>query len=673
MTALILFISICIAGVLLIPFLPVKMKGLVTLLAIVLNASLSGYMAVISLTGHDINLTLPGSYITSPIPVRIDALSAWFILIINIVFLTGGWYGLYYMKAYRDQRKKLSLHAIATLLLHASLISLVVIQNSIVFLIAWEIMMFSGFIGVIFEHEKETTLKAGINYLIQSHVCVAFLIAGFLWVSIKTGSYDFNAITAFSSSHAGGSALILFFLFFIGFAFKSGFVPFHTWLPYAHPAAPSHISGIMSGVLIKCGIYGILRMVLLIRVDYTAIGYVILAVSILSGLYGVMLAIVQHDLKRLLAYHSVENIGIIGLGIGIGCIGLGADNQLLIALGFAGALLHTLNHALFKSLLFYAAGIVYQATHTLNIERLGGLVKKMPQTTVLFLIAAAAITGIPPFNGFISEFIIYSGLYQWLQTASVVSLIVILFLILGLVLIGGLAILCFTKAFGIVFLGQARQTLPHEVKEAPFLQLVPMYIIALFIVLIGLFPQPFIQLLAKPIGLFTAISAGGYEPLKGPAFDALQPISWAMWGLILLVAGLLLVRKWVLSKRTVREDSTWGCGYVAPTPKMQYTASSFMRSYSKLNKPTLLFVKHEKAVQQIFPAESRYESHAYDKIEKWLIDKPVRLIRSLLDRFRFFQNGRLQSYILYGILFIILVIIIPLIYNGLSSFFAFLK
>jgi len=649
------------------------MKGVVTLLAIVLNAIPSGYLAVMSLTGHDMDITLPGSYITGPIPIRVDALSGWFILIINFVFLTGGWYGFFYMKPYQDQRKKLSLHAVATLLLHASLISLVVIQNSIVFLIAWEIMMFSGFIAVIFEHEKETTLKAGINYLIQSHLCVAFLMAGFLWVSLRTGSYDFNAITAFSSSHAGAGALLLFLLFFIGFAFKSGFVPFHTWLPYAHPAAPSHISGIMSGVLIKCGIYGILRMVLLIRVDYTAIGYVILAVSIISGLYGVMLAIVQHDLKKLLAYHSVENIGIIGLGIGIGCIGLGANNQLLIALGFAGALLHTLNHALFKSLLFYTAGIVYQATHTLNIEHLGGLVKKMPQTTILFLIAAVAITGIPPFNGFISEFIIYCGLYEWLQSASVVSLIVILFLILGLVLIGGLAVLCFTKAFGIVFLGQPRQTLPHEVKEAPFLQLVPLYLIALFIVLIGLFPQSFITMLVKPISLFTDISAGGYDPLQGKAFEALQPIAWAMWGLILLVAGLFLVRKLVLKNRKVRIDSTWGCGYIAPTAKMQYTASSFMRAYSKLNKPTLLFVKHEKEVRKIFPTEGHYESHAYDKIEKWLIDKPLKVIRSFLNRFLFFQNGRLQSYILYGVLFIILVIIIPLIFNGLTSFFDFLK
>jgi len=271
-------------------------------------------------------------------------------------------------------------------------------------------------------------------------------------VAVKTGSFDFNAISIYTASHQDVTTLLLFMFFFIAFAVKAGFVPFHTWLPYAHPAAPAHISGIMSGVLIKIGIFGILRMILLIKTDYTTIGYIILTLSVVSGLYGVMLAIMQHNLKKLLAYHSIENIGIIGIGIGIGCIGLGANNPIVASLGFAGALLHTLNHALFKSLLFYTAGNVYQATHTLDIEKLGGLVKKMPQTAILFLIAAIAICGIPPFNGFISEFIIYNALYYWTQDAMMLSLLACIFSVLGLVLIGGLAMLCFTKAFGVVFL-----------------------------------------------------------------------------------------------------------------------------------------------------------------------------------------------------------------------------
>ena len=319
------------------------------------------------------------------------------------------------MKAYQNQKKNISLHSIALILLHTALISLCTIQNSLVFLIVWEVMAISAFLTIIFEHDKMATIKAGINYLIQSHISIVFLMFWFIWVAFKTGSYDFDALTAYTTQNQGATGIFLFLIFFVAFAIKAGFVPFHTWLPYAHPAAPAHISGIMSGVIIKIGIFGILRMITIIKTDYYTIGLVILTFSVISGLYGVMLAIVQHNLKKLLAYHSIENIGIIGMGIGIGWIGLGKGNYLLASLGFAGGLLHTLNHALFKSLLFFTAGNVYKATHTLHIDHLGGLIKKMPQTAILFLIAAIAISGIPPFNGFISEFIIYSGFYYWMQ------------------------------------------------------------------------------------------------------------------------------------------------------------------------------------------------------------------------------------------------------------------
>jgi len=672
-TFVVIFILICITGVLLIPFLTVRKKGIIAFTLVLLNSLISGYLSIQSLTGHEFSYILPGNVITGQIPIRIDALSGWFILIINVVFITGGWYGLFYMNAYQDQRKKVSLHAISFIMLYTAIVSMMTIQNSVGFLIAWEVMMFSAFLCVTFEHEKEITLRAGINYLIQSHISVVFLVVGFLWVFFKTGSYDFQAITTFSASLPGSVALFLFMIFFVGFAIKSGFVPFHTWLPYAHPAAPAHISGIMSGVLIKCGIYGILRMLLLIKADFTSIGYMILTISLISGLYGVMLAIVQHDLKKLLAYHSVENIGIIGIGIGIGCIGLGAGNLVIVSLGFAGALLHTANHALFKSLLFYTSGMVYQATHTLNIDHLGGLIKKMPQTTFLFLTAAVAISGIPPFNGFISEFILYTGLYQLLLSATLHPLIFILFLILGLVLTGGLAMLCFTKAFGIIFLGTARKEFQHEVKEGPFLQILPLYFIAFFILFIGVYPKLFLDILQKPIELFTGIPGVANKILQGETFGVLTPISIAVLGLIVLTVMIFLLRRWVLRKQMIAVGSTWGCGYTAPTAKLQYTAGSFVRSYVKLNRPTLLFSKKEKGVIGVFPAESNYESHAHDELEKWLVDKPVKAFKSFLKRFLFIQNGSLQSYILYGVLFILGVIFFPMIFDAISWSIDFLK
>jgi formate hydrogenlyase subunit 3/multisubunit Na+/H+ antiporter MnhD subunit len=467
--------------------------------------------------------------------------------------------------------------------------------------------------------------------------------------------------------------MVLFLLFFIGFAIKAGFVPFHTWLPYAHPAAPAHISGIMSGVIIKIGIFGILRMLLLIKPDYTIVGYIILTISVISGLYGVMLAIIQHNLKKLLAYHSIENIGIIGIGIGIGCIGMGSNNQVLASLGFAGALLHTLNHGLFKSLLFYTAGNVYQATHILNIESLGGLVKKMPQTAFLFLIAAIAISGIPPFNGFVSEFLIYNGLYSWLHDATLAALITIVFSILGLVLIGGLALLCFTKAFGIVFLGNPRHEFQHEIKEVSLFQLMPLYLIAFFIVFIGLFPNLFLNLLYQPIALFAGTLINHESALSFNTVGAIQAFNWAMWMLVLIVILIFLIRKYVTRKQKSVIESTWGCAYIGSAPKTQYTANSFIRPYRKLFKPFLLIFKHKKDVEGIFPGTSHYQSHSYDKIEMLLIDSPIRALKSFVGRFTFLQNGRLQFYILYGIAFIVSVICIPVIYKAIIEFIDFLK
>ncbi|MDD4970366.1 MAG: proton-conducting transporter membrane subunit [Paludibacter sp.] len=673
MTFVLVFILIPLVCMCLIPFVKMKGKAIAVYASVSVIAILTGYLAFQGLAGNDFELILPGSLVSGPVRLHIDALSGWFMLIINFAFLTGGFYGIFYMRAYISQKKNLNLHGILFILLHASLISLCAIQNSIVFLVAWEIMALSAFLSIIFEHEKIATVRAGINYLIQSHVSILFLMLGFIWVAGQTGSYDFSAIHSYSMTHSGALSLMLYLFFFIGFAIKAGFVPFHTWLPYAHPAAPAHISGIMSGVLIKIGIFGILRMLLLIDVDYTLVGTIILIMSVISGVYGVMLAILQHNLKKLLAYHSIENIGIIGIGIGLGCIGLGTNNPVLSSLGFAGALLHTLNHSLFKSLLFFTAGNVYQATHTLDIEKLGGLVKKMPQTAILFLIAAIAISGIPPFNGFISEFILYTGLYNWMQQAVIGTLVGSAFTVIGLVMIGGLAMMCFTKAFGVVFLGNPRHTFQHEVREVSFLQIAPLYFIAALIVFIGLFPGIFLDLLVKPVQLFTGVRQLPFASFQGNGIEALLSVSRASWYLVIMVLILLGVRMLVMRKRTVTVLPTWNCGYTAPTAKIQYTASSFVKTYSQLFGMVFLIFKKEKEAEGIFPTTAHLETRPYDKIEKWLIDYPITNLKLFLGRFRFVQNGKLQFYILYGILFIISIISIPILYDKVMQFIEFLK
>jgi len=632
-----------------------KHKGTIALVAVLLNAVFSSWIAVGALNGTPFSKTLAGGNIFGDIALRVDGLSAWFILLTNFTFITGILYGRQYMKKYEGQRANLSLHYISYILNQSAIIGIFFIQHGLAFICVWEIMALTAFLLVIFEHGRMETLKAGINYLIQSHISIVFLTLGFIWVYSSTGSFDFSAISQYSFSESNEAGLLLFLAFFIGFAIKAGFVPFHTWLPLAHPAAPSHISGVMSGVIIKTGIYGILRMLMLIHENYLTLGYIILIFSVITGIYGVMLAILQHNIKKLLAYHSIENIGIIGIGIGIGSLGTGLDYPLMAFAGYAGALLHTLNHSLFKSMLFFSAGNIYQSTHSVNIERMGGLIHKMPRTALMFLLGSLAICGLPPFNGFISEFLIYSGLYGALGTSSNSTIIIILS-VSGLALIGGLALFCFTKAFGIIFLGTPRYIHTHQIKEATPGAMFPKYLIALLIIFIGLMPQLFIRILQNPVQEFTGLSVpGNYTHLT----ELMQHISISVWALILLVLFILFIRNVITAPAIITKGNTWGCGYTVASPSLQYTASSFVRSYAKIIKPLVITNKSRDEIRDIIPLPLQTETHFHDKLEAGLIDWPVKNLRGFLGRFRFLQNGSVQFYVLYGVVFIAISIAIP--------------
>jgi len=668
-----IFNLIAIVAIICIPFLKTKGRGILTMVVISFQVTIVSVLAFSVFANGPVEYFYPGSFVTGAIPIRIDYLSAWFILVISFTFFTGTWYGIQYMKKYIDQSDNLALHAVAFILLYTSLIDICLVQNSIVFLVAWEIMALTSFVLVIFEHNKSETLKAGINFLIQSHICILLITLAFLWVKVRTGTYDFSAISLFTSSQSQITGLALFILFFTGFAIKAGFVPFHTWLPLAHPAAPAHISGIMSGVIIKIGIYGILRILMLIKTDMVTIGYFILFVSVVTGVYGVMLAIVQHNLKKLLAYHSIENIGIIGIGIGLGCLGLGYSNQILVVAGFGGALLHVLNHSLFKSLLFFSAGNVYQARHTMNIESLGGLIKKMPHTGYLFLIGSLAICGLPPFNGFISEFFLYSGLFQGLVTSNFKLILNLLFSILGLVSIGGLALICFTKAFGIVFLGVPREKLHEEENIEVTQRIWPMYLIVLAIMVIGLFPLIFntcllnIVSLYKP-GLDTQVKLQFAEMLTN-----LTIVGWYSLGFVALILAIYYLKLMITRRRMINRDSTWGCAYTGQTVKMQYTASSFIRTYRKLAQPVLSIKRDKVEATGLYPQNIMQKTHPHDKIETWLIDKPILLFRRVLNSFVFLQNGNIQAYILYGFVFVSFALLLPSLIEKIVVIIKFLN
>jgi len=659
MSLSILLICITAIFVLFVSFSKEAWSGTIALIAVLINAGISSYVAYNAVLGQSYQEIINGGSIFGDIPIRLDALSGWFILLMNFTVLTGILYGRRYMKHYEQKSGGIHLHFINYVINHVSMIGVFCVQNSLAFLYVWELMALSAFILVIFEYKNPVTLKAGINYLIQSHICILFITVGLIWVSSHTNTYDFNAIGQYSASVSSSISSLLFLIFFIGFAIKAGFVPFHTWLPYAHPVAPSHISGVMSGVMIKLGIFGILRILLLVNQNYLSIGYFILIVSLISGLYGVILAIVQHDLKKLLAYHSIENIGIIGMGIGLGTIGLGIQNPFLAFAGFAGALLHTFNHSLFKSLLFYGAGTIYQAIHTLNIDSMGGLIKKMPQTAILFLVAAMAISGLPPFNGFVSEFLIYQGFFEGIHLGSNSLTTILILSIIALVLIGGLALLCFTKAFGIIFLGQERSQFDHEVREAETSKLLPGYLVVLFILIIGLFPQLFVKFLINPVRLFTGSLDVGPPVLL--MTDNFQSISLVAWTFILAIALIAAIKQFAGRNHKAVTSPTWGCGYTVPNSRMQYTASSYVRTYRKLIGPLLMMNKKEEDIEGVFSNSIHSETHPYDKIEAVFIDLPLKFLHNILARVRFLQTGNVRHYILYGVLFIFIIVIFSLL------------
>ncbi|MGC1389903.1 MAG: proton-conducting transporter membrane subunit [Bacteroidales bacterium] len=587
----------------------------------------------------------------------IDKLSAFFIVLINITVFTGFLYARGYLKPYYRSKNALSfsIHYFSYIWLYFSMMMVVIIRDGLAFLIVWELMALSSFLLVIFDAEDRTIMKTGISYFIQMHVGMFFLLISFLIVGKATGKMSFDALGSYFVNH---SNILLFILFFIGFGIKAGFIPMHTWLPEAHPAAPSHVSGVMSGVMIKMGIYGILRVLMSVQSELLLIGMIILSVSLISGVLGVMMAIVQHDLKRLLAYHSIENIGIIGIGIGVGTIGISTNNTALSLLGFVGGLLHVMNHSLFKSLLFFNAGSVYQATHTRNIEQLGGLMKKMPYTSVLFLIGSLAICGLPPFNGFISEYLIYIGMFKSLSSANLYQSIVLLSSIVGLSLIGGLAIFCFTKAFGIVFLGEPRSEKASRAEEVSKLMIFPQFITIAFIMLIGLMSVLFVKPVFNIVSQSFRIS--DLNLVANSSIKNLTQISILSGIFVCTIIVFLVYRHFHLKNKQIDIEPTWGCGYTAGSSRQQYTATSYAYNYNHLAKPVLQTKKIMEEIRddEIFPGKRSFESHSDDIFKKLLIDKPIDWSSTILKRIAVMQTGQIQHYILYAFVFMLLVFIL---------------
>jgi hydrogenase-4 component B len=581
---------------------------------------------------------------------RLDPLSAFFLIPLLIVMFCISLYACGYCSTSPENRGE-ALLTFSTGLIAAAIVMLLLAVSGITLLIFWEAMALLVFLAMCLEHGRPEVRAASLHYLVASHVSTLALYILFAQIS-RGGSFEFPGVG--SLDPAGAASLGILLTALIGFGIKAGIMPLHIWLPSAHANAPSHISAIMSGVVIKTGIYGLIRVLSFYSAPPLWWGLLILCLGIISAVAGVLFAIGQHDLKRLLAYHSIENIGIIVIGIGVALIGLSTGNHILFVLGMAGALLHVLNHALFKSLLFLGAGAVIHITGTRDIDRMGGLSRALPLSSMAFMTGAVAICGLPPLNGFVSEFLVYLGIFKGFGTTSGGGAAFLALAAPALALTGGLALACFVKVFGCVFLGEPRMALPEAHENSAMTS--AMMVLSGLCLLIGVLPI-FATRLIEPV-------IGSIFPRQQVLLPSIQTTAH-LYGLsiaaaILILVIILLVVFYVnrLKSAPIGESGTWDCGYAAPAASMQYTASSFAGILVGIFSTILRPERHEPVINTLFPAEESFSSHVPEVVlEKGILPFLVAADR-LLAMVRRLQNGQLNHYILY--IFAALIVLLAL-------------
>ena len=603
--------------------------------ALVAGAVLGLTAAVATLATGPVEIHAPWSVPGGALALRLDGLSAIFLLPVFGVPAAGSIYGLAYFPQAERGAQALRLQLFYGLVTGAMAL-LVVAANAMLFLAAWEIMALSGCFLVLTEHERRETQQAAFVYLASAHVGTLALFALFAILGHAAGSFDFARMAA------GGLAptAAVFVLTLAGFGVKAGLMPLHFWLPGAHAAAPSHVSAVMSGVLLKTGIYGILRVTGFFATPPLWWGFTLLAAGAVSAVLGVAFALAQHDLKRLLAYHSVENVGIIAMGAGLALLGRALHDPALTLLGFAGGVLHVVNHALFKALLFLGAGAVDHATGTRDIDLLGGLARAMPRTAVLFLVGAVAICGLPPLNGFVSEWLVYLGSLRALHASHPIVVSAALAAPV-LALVGGLAAACFAKVQGIVFLGSPRSQHVARAHEAPRAMLAPMTVLALCCAAIGLFPAAALPPLRA--------AAAGWAHLP-PAASATSAIASAtaistFAAVLLAVTAALLV--WRGRRvRAAAASETWACGYARPTARMQYTGSSFAEMLALRFGWAFFPRAHVTPPRGPFPRHAAFSSHVPDTVLDVALLPVLRSVARGAEQLRALYRGKVHVQVL---------------------------
>ncbi len=599
--------------------------------------------------GPDLRLSL--SPLLPALAFGLDALSAAFLLPVCLLCAGASVFDLGYWGAGTPPGAAARVRVFLGVLF-ASLMAQLAAPDGIAFLIAWEVMALAAFFLVTTLHQQAEVRAAGWVYLASTHAGTLLLIAFFCCWENASGSLTLTPLAG--GARAAGAVLpALALLALVGVGLKAGIVPLHFWLPIAHANAPSHVSAVMSGVLIKMGVYGVMRTAWLLPEPPVEWGVVVLGIGVASAVVGVAFAIGQHDLKRLLAYHSIENIGIIFIGLGVALCGRATGSASLLALGLASSLLHVWNHGLFKGLLFLAAGATIHASGTREIDRLGALARTMPQTAACFLIGAVAICGLPPLNGFVSELLAYLGLFRAFDAEPAVAASAMV-AVPALAVAGAMALLCFVKVFGVVYLGARRDAGPAP-HEAALALRAPMWALAAACLLIGLWPA-----LALP-ALQPVVDDWMPAGVPAPAVATLLPCAWISALGLGLVATALCLWLW-LRRRDQRlpAPGTWDCGFLRATPAMQYTAASFAQQFVDCSRLLLRPRTHRPDMSALFPGPARFHSHVSDLVLDRTLIPVLRALAVACNWLRMLHRGRVQLYLLY----VFLTLLCLLLYAG---------
>jgi hydrogenase-4 component B len=636
MSAILVAIGILLCSVSGLPALAGK-RSIPAATPLLLAGAVVGFIGcALSLLGSPDAIVLAWHIPGGALSIRVDALSAFFAA---PVFLLAGTCGLYAERYWPPARARAAYVRAFFGLLTGALALAMTAANTILFVAAWEIVAATSFFLVATEHEGADARRAAWIYIAASHVATLALFAIVALLHSLTRTWAFTPLAAGTGNLPAGRAL--FWLAFVAFGIKAGLMPFHVWLPGAHAAAPSHVSAVMSGVAIKMGIYGLVRVLSLFKSVPSAFGVTLLLAGVISSILGVAFALAQHDLKRLLAYHSVENIGIIVTGLGIGLVAQTHGAPLLAFLGYAGALLHVWNHSLFKALLFLSAGAAIHKVHTREIDRMGGLGRLMPWTSAAFLVGAVAIVGLPPLNGFVSEWLLYvAGFSSIITPAGGGPLLLLMLVVPALALTGALALACFVKAFGAVFLGSPRTSAAANAEETSRTMRLSLLPLIVGCAAIGLVPTTLAPLLVRVLRV-----AAPRIVAPPHALALLHPIQTA--ALVVLGVVTIAVLALLATTRHAATGPTWDCGYSEPTPRMQYTASSLGRSLVGFFAWAMPPVVHGPRPFPLFPAKAAFESHVPDTVLDRALLPALGGAQWVLGFARYIQSGRVQLYLLY--------------------------